>query len=81
MEKQTYHFIGICGASMSSLAIWLKQNGHNVQGSDICMGQSAKVLENYGIKVFYGHKKNNIKDCDVVVYSSAIKNNAELSYA
>ena len=81
MEKQSYHFIGICGASMSSLAIWLKQNGNNVQGSDICLGQSAKVLQNLGIKVFCGHNKNNIAGCDIVVYSSAIKNNVELNYA
>ena len=81
MEKQTYHFIGICGASMSALAIWLKTNGHNVQGSDICLGENSKQLESYGIKVFCGHNKNNIKGCDIVVYSSAIKNNVELNFA
>lgn len=81
MEKQTYHFIGICGASMSALAIWLKKTGHRVQGSDLCAGKNSKVLESYGIKVFLGHNKNNIAGCDVVVYSSAIKNNSELNYA
>ena len=30
-----YHFIGIKGAGMSSLAVILKQLGYQVQGSDI----------------------------------------------
>ena len=30
-----YHFIGIKGAGMSSLAIILKQLGNNVEGSDV----------------------------------------------
>lgn len=77
-----YHFVGICGISMSALAVHLRNSGHIVQGSDINHGDMAKNLEAEGIKVFAQHNKNNIKDCDVLVYNFAIdENNEEIVYA
>ena len=81
MKKQIYHLIGICGASMSSLALWLKKRGCIVQGSDLHLGKIGQMLQSQGITVYKGHCKNNIKNSDIVVYSSAIKNNPELNYA
>lgn len=34
-KNKTYHFVGIKGSGMSSLALLLHQKGYNVQGSDI----------------------------------------------
>ena len=75
MNKLNYHFIGICGISMSALALYLKSQGHNVQGSDIAKNDISNFLESNGIKVFFKHSKQNLGDCDVVVYNYAIKQN------
>lgn len=73
-----YHFIGIGGISMSALAMLLKLEGHYVQGSDISCGNICENLKNNGIKVFEGHNRNNVGDCNIVVYSAAITENEEL---
>lgn len=77
-----YHFIGICGASMSALAVYLKEKGNYVQGSDISNLEMQKKLTEHNIKVFNCHKKENLNDCDVVVYNYAIdQDNEELKTA
>lgn len=82
MKKLRVHFIGIGGVSMSALAFYLKKCGHFVQGSDLTKSELTKKLENYGIKVFYSHKKENIKNADLVVFNYAIKqDNEELIFA
>ena len=78
MKKLTYHFIGIGGVSMSSLALYLKHKGYNVQGSDIS-NQARQKLAKYNIQVFTKHNKSSINCADIVVYSFAIKDdNVEL---
>ncbi len=77
-----YHFIGICGVSMSALALHLKHLGNYVQGSDIKASEVSKNLENERIKVFIGHNAKNVFGCDTIVYNFAIdKSNEELVYA
>ena len=66
-----YYFVGICGISMRSLAVLLKLNGHEVEGSDISPSD-LDFFEKYNIKVFDGHMLNEVKKADVVVVSSAI---------
>ena len=69
-NKKKVHFIGIGGISMSAIALILLKNGFTVSGSDISENDNVKELENKGIKVYIGHKKENIKDdIDIVVYS------------
>ncbi len=76
------HFVGIGGAGMSGLAEILKLMGFEITGSDIKKSETTKRLETIGIKIFYEHRKENINDADLVVYSSAIpKNNIELKTA
>ncbi len=75
------HIIGINGIGMSALAIYLKKNKINVTGSDITYNANTVNLENHKIPVFIGHKSSNIKDRDVIFYSSAIKNNPEIKEA
>lgn len=67
---------------MSALAQILNREKFYVQGSDLAENDEVKKLKKKGIKVFDCHNKNNVDGCDVVVYSSAIKDdNPELSLA
>lgn len=75
-------FIGICGISMSSLALITHTNGIRVGGSDTNDGDMAAKLRENGIEVFIGHSADNVKGYDVIVYTAAIANdNPELVYA
>lgn len=77
-KKLKVHFIGIGGISMSAIALILLKNGFTVVGSDISENPNVKALEEKGIKVYIGHKKENIsKDLDIVVYSKAIHDDNE----
>ena len=75
------HVIGINGIGMSALAIYLKKNNINVTGSDITYNANTLNLEKNRIPVHIGHKISNIKDRDIIFYSSAIKNNPEIKEA
>ncbi len=66
------HMIGIGGIGMSGIARILKELGFEISGSDIVRTELTKELENAGIKVYYQHKRKNVENADVVVYSSAI---------
>lgn len=68
-----YHYIGIGGVGMSALAAIMLSKGHKVTGSDIKESKEVKQLRELGAKVYIGHKGENIQEPDVVVYSSAIK--------
>ncbi|MCM8786733.1 MAG: UDP-N-acetylmuramate--L-alanine ligase [Candidatus Omnitrophica bacterium] len=68
------YLIGIGGIGMSGLAILLKDKGFNVSGSDIKESYIIDMLIKEGIKVYIGHNPKNLTaDIDLVVYSSAIK--------
>ena len=81
LASNKVHIIGINGIGMSALAIYLKKNSINVTGSDIAHNANTIILEKYKIPVFIGHKSSNIKDRDIIFYSSAIKNNPEIKEA
>ena len=77
-NKRKVHFIGIGGISMSAIAIILLNNGFEISGSDVSENDNVKILCEKGIKVFIGHKKENITDdIDIVVYSKAIHDDNE----
>ena len=81
-KNKKFHFIGIGGISMSALALFLKREGFYVQGSDEVKNQEVKKLIKKKIRVFVGQKKENVFGADIVVYSSAIRDdNEELQYA
>ena len=67
------YFVGIGGISMSGLAEILNQAGFKVSGSDAKESAITKMLEDQGIRVFYGqHSENITTDIDCVVFTSAI---------
>ncbi|MEZ5345118.1 MAG: UDP-N-acetylmuramate--L-alanine ligase [Pyrinomonadaceae bacterium] len=68
------HFIGIGGIGMSGIAEVLCNLGFVVTGSDLNKSKNTNRLETlFGIKVFEGHAAENVGDAQVVVYSSAVK--------
>lgn len=78
----SYHFIGIGGIGMSSLAKILLEQKKKVKGSDIKSSDLITELKKGGAKVFPSHKKENISDEDIIIYNSDIpENNVELSHA
>ncbi|OPZ78823.1 MAG: UDP-N-acetylmuramate--L-alanine ligase [Alphaproteobacteria bacterium ADurb.Bin438] len=73
------HFIAIGGIGMSGIAELMHNLGYTIQGSDIVENANVKRLKQFGIKTFIGHDAANVENAQVVVYSSAIKeDNPEL---
>ncbi|MEW6002123.1 MAG: UDP-N-acetylmuramate--L-alanine ligase [Nitrospirota bacterium] len=66
------HFVGIGGIGMSGIAEVLHNLTYEVTGSDIRDSVTTKRLKELGIKVYIGHRAENIDDAHVVVISSAI---------
>jgi UDP-N-acetylmuramate--alanine ligase len=76
------HFIGIGGSGMNGIAQVLLNQGFTVTGSDLKESQTVINLKQMGAKIFIGHNPKNVEGADVVVYSSAVKeDNPELKKA
>ena len=76
---QRLHMIGICGAGMSGIAEVLLNTGFRVTGSDLAENEVAKRLKELGAALHIGHDPAWVEDAEVVVYSSAIRDdNVEL---
>ena len=76
------HFIGIGGIGMSGMAELLFNLGYKISGSDLKKTDITNHLNDIGIKISIGHKKENINDIDLVVYSSAVSlDNPEIEEA
>jgi UDP-N-acetylmuramate--alanine ligase len=66
------HFVGIGGIGMSGIAEILLNQGFKVSGSDLQLTEVTRRLEELGATVNEGHSADNVKDADVLVYSSAV---------
>ena len=78
-SNKKIHLIGIGGSGMSGIAEVLINSGYSVTGSDIEYNNTIKKIESMGSKVHIGHNPDNINGAEIVVYSSAIKDdNIEL---
>ncbi len=79
---QNIHFIGIGGVSNSAIAEILRSNGFHITGSDANSSRFTEHLRSIGIPVSIGHNEANIKQADLVVYTSAVSDdNPELCAA
>ena len=67
------HFVGIGGAGMSGIAEVLLNLGFQVSGSDIGKNVATRRLKQLGATVYLGHAGQNLTDADVVVVSTAVK--------
>ena len=67
------HFVGIGGIGMSGIAEVLHNLGYEVQGSDMNESANVQRLRDKGIPVHIGHRAENLGDAEVIVASTAIK--------
>ncbi|MGI9357029.1 MAG: Mur ligase domain-containing protein, partial [Rhizobiaceae bacterium] len=67
------HFVGIGGIGMSAIAEVLYNLGYPVQGSDQNDSAIVQRLRDIGITVHIGHSAENLGESEVVVTSTAIK--------
>ena len=76
------HFIGIGGVGMVGIAEMLINQGFKVSGSDLVKNKNTSRLASLGAKIFIGHNEKNVRNSDVVVYSSAVNiSNPEMKAA
>jgi UDP-N-acetylmuramate: L-alanyl-gamma-D-glutamyl-meso-diaminopimelate ligase len=70
-----FHFLGICGTAMASVAAALKERGFKVTGSDEnAYPPMSTFLQEKGISLKEGYRAENIPaDADVVVIGNAMK--------
>ncbi len=65
------HFIGVGGMGLSALALYFKQLGNEVSGSDVLNSSMVKMLLDHDVNVKVGHMPVD-KSFDVIVKSSAV---------
>jgi UDP-N-acetylmuramate--alanine ligase len=81
-KYQHIHFVGIGGIGMSGIAELLLNLGYRVSGSDANATDITRRLQNLGGSVFIGHDAEHLSGADVVVMSSAIReDNPEIQAA
>ena len=67
------HFVGIGGIGMSGIAEVMHNLGYTVQGSDLSENANVRRLRALGITVAIGHDAAALGNAQVVVISSAVK--------
>jgi len=67
------HFVGIGGIGMSGIAELLLNQGFEISGSDLNESELTRKLQKKGAVVHVGHSADLVMDADVVVNSSAVK--------
>jgi UDP-N-acetylmuramate--alanine ligase len=76
------HFVGIGGSGMSGIAEVLLNLGFSVSGSDLARNSTTQRLAELGAQMFQGHHAAHLEDADVVVVSSAVReDNPEVAAA
>ena len=82
LSDMKIHIIGIGGTGMAPIAVVLSEMGAAVSGSDRSASVYTQYLTDRGISVMIPQSAENIKDPDLVFYSSAIHDdNPELAEA
>ena len=69
------HFVGIGGSGMGGIAEVMVNLGYKVCGSDMQQSVMTRKLNDLGATVFDKHAASNVDGADVVVMSSAVKEN------
>jgi UDP-N-acetylmuramate--alanine ligase len=72
LTSHKIYFIGIGGVGMCGLAELLHNMGAKVWGSDLSENTNTERLRNLGVEIFIGHERGQMRDADVIVYSSAV---------
>jgi UDP-N-acetylmuramate--alanine ligase len=74
-KTKRIHFVGIGGIGMSGIAELLLNLGYGVSGSDLKQSDITRRLQSLGGKIYQGHNGAWVGNADVVVISSAVKEN------
>ena len=74
-EPRKFHFIGICGTAMGSVAAALREKGFTVTGSDENIyPPMSTFLESRGVSLHQGYRAENIPaDAEIIVIGNAMK--------
>jgi UDP-N-acetylmuramate--alanine ligase len=67
------HMVGIGGTGMNGIAEVLLNLGYKVSGSDLAENDATRRLVRLGAEIAVGHRADNVKQADVVVISSAVR--------
>ena len=72
--KKSVHFLGVAGIGVSGLALWYKNLGWVVTGSDIAVSPVTEMLNRFGIKpeITADQFKRIPKDADLIIHTQAI---------
>ncbi len=73
MTPRHIHFIGIGGIGVSGIAQLAIKHGHVVSGCDLKSSAITQKLSQMGAKISIGHEASHVAGIDLVVYSSAIR--------
>ena len=71
-DYKNIHCIGIGGVGVSAIAEILLSRGYRVSGSDMKQSEITDRLKQHGVKIYIGHRAENVEDADLIVYSAAI---------
>ena len=72
-ERHRVHLIGVAGSGMSGIAALLLELGHEVSGSDKASTQETGRLQRLGLEFTAEHRAEEAEGAELIVYSSAIK--------
>ena len=70
------HFVGVGGIGMSGIAELLVNLGYEVSGSDAKASDATARLARLGVRIAGGHEAEHVGSADVVVTSSASRENS-----
>ncbi|MDD5382892.1 MAG: UDP-N-acetylmuramate--L-alanine ligase [Candidatus Margulisbacteria bacterium] len=66
------HMVGVGGCGMSGIAKILCEMSFKVSGSDVREGPNTIRLKDLGVKINIGHDAANVREADLLIYSSAV---------
>jgi UDP-N-acetylmuramate: L-alanyl-gamma-D-glutamyl-meso-diaminopimelate ligase len=79
MSKEQFHFVGVCGTAMGSVAAGMIEKGYSVTGSDQAVyPPMSTFLESKGVQIMEGYRAGNIpEEATTVVIGNAISRGNE----
>ncbi len=72
-ELRRVHLVGVGGAGLSAIARLMAARGVEVSGSDAAESAVLSALRAEGVTCFIGHAAANVGDADVVIASTAVR--------
>jgi UDP-N-acetylmuramate--L-alanine ligase/UDP-N-acetylenolpyruvoylglucosamine reductase len=72
-ERHAIHLIGVAGSGMSGIAALLLELGHDLRGSDKARTLETERLAQLGLRFSSPHCAEDAKDAELIVFSSAIR--------